>query len=586
MRTLRYANNADGVAIGGNRMRNLLSVTCALAGALTLPVWQYAFACTPPETFYTPSNFELVQEADAIVVAVAVREEKGDSDDTDDTDVVFQVDSVLKGLPPSEVRQSRSRLGQPVKSDPGTIWLPHPDGYSGTCLRTTFQKGEKYVLFLEAENDATYVVALFPRTRVNEDFYGLDSLWMRTIFYYLNVQKSYDSMEQLDALKQRYKQLVGPQLNEIDRQLAINIWVHLNYISPFKPTPYLVDTWTSLSEGLERPYTVDWHDSLSELGSDDYDVRLWTGGPTSYLKRQSLLSLAIGNHPNAMSLFDELSKRALPSAVEIGAAARFFSRHDRYADAFDLTNEHALRLLASASPREASDFYSNVQHLGHFPDDYETRRWQTDNYVQPRWPELIHAMNLVIESRYGLNITLVPEEEVRALRPKNYRSRPDVTLILARLQDEEVVAWATEQLTSYLEHEDEIEDELLELPVDVLIGSYGLGKEELRPTVERFFCSNENIRFKMITRIGLQPNHHTEHLLFRFAGYDNLEKHEWANVVDAIAMFVSADQRAYLLRAGWRPTDAHKLLLAFVKGEPIVVRGEFVKKYRQPIVCP
>ncbi len=157
-----------------------------MAGALS-SVWILvlsidASACSVSDDYYKPSNFELVQESDAIVIARAAREEKGRGDNTD---VIFHVTASLKGLPTSEVRETWAGLGETETSDPGELQNAHPEAYGGPCTRRTFERDSEYVLFLRQADDGTYHVSSFPFARVSEDFLGMDSLWMKTIQYYL-----------------------------------------------------------------------------------------------------------------------------------------------------------------------------------------------------------------------------------------------------------------------------------------------------------------------------------------------------------------------------------------------------------------
>ncbi len=84
--------------------------------------------------------------------------------------------------------------------------------------------------------------ALWTFGRGAEDYAGPDSLWVRALSLYINIQQTeLDRMAALDVLAGRLPRLEAPEAPAADRQLAWDIRDHLSSLSPDKPTAYLVN---------------------------------------------------------------------------------------------------------------------------------------------------------------------------------------------------------------------------------------------------------------------------------------------------------------------------------------------------------
>src|SRR4051812_47894657 len=94
-------------------------------------------ACSVTSDYVRPSNFELVQIADVILVASAVSEGKVG----DEPSVAFAVESAVKGEAPSRLVLPGADLGQPRPSNLADLSGPNPEAMAGTCNRVTFRKG-------------------------------------------------------------------------------------------------------------------------------------------------------------------------------------------------------------------------------------------------------------------------------------------------------------------------------------------------------------------------------------------------------------------------------------------------------------
>src|SRR5689334_8445429 len=78
--------------------------------------------------YFQPSNFEIVQDADAIVVATAMREISGQQ-----PMVEFRVDQVVKGPAIAKFTNRFARIGQTQPSDPNVLDQANPEAYFGSC---------------------------------------------------------------------------------------------------------------------------------------------------------------------------------------------------------------------------------------------------------------------------------------------------------------------------------------------------------------------------------------------------------------------------------------------------------------------
>ena len=117
----------------------------SLAGlAAWLSFSPVAQACSTADSYVPPSGFELVEMADAIVVATAIDGSKVEVDGN--THVRFRVESVLKGDPPKEFDNDGYVLVDPKSKD-------EQEYYGGMCGRSGFTQGHTYVVALRKTPD-------------------------------------------------------------------------------------------------------------------------------------------------------------------------------------------------------------------------------------------------------------------------------------------------------------------------------------------------------------------------------------------------------------------------------------------------
>lgn len=475
-----------------------------LAGLMLAAPAGAAMACSVTADFVRASNYELVENADAVVVVTA---DHGIGDGDAPGAVAFRIDEAWKGAPPAEVTMHSARLGRVDPSDPDSIESAHPESFMGPCSRYTFERGKRYVLFLKQgdgnpawEPDGWYAVAsVFGRS--SEDYAGPDSLWARAIRTYLEVQRNPDRMAALADLGQRLPALESAVASEDDRKLAADMRDHLSSLSPDKPTAYLLEAYEALSRGESPRFTVRGPEANREGGAADaltdliFDIRR----PAFDIERQKqsiLLSLVNGDHPDAAPLFAGLLADR-PDPATLGLGIRYLSNNGPIRPAFDLVETEVMRRIGGLADEEAGQLVSDVSRaMTGENHDHEARDelWRFDPHVAARWPET--ALSLFWDGARRDSGGGGFAAELDVLRLSDYRARPEVTLALAETFDEEVEGWAIAEASRLAPAADWLNrDDPLRLPLRTLAAAYG---EDRNAALVRVWCSGESGRI-MVT---------------------------------------------------------------------------------------
>lgn len=486
-----------------------MRVVASIVVGLTL--WSSAtaaLACSVTEGFVRSSSYELVEQADAVVVAVA-DSQSGDSE-AFDTAVTFRIERAFKGRPPATIVMDSARLGRIAPSDPGDLTVPHPETMHGACSRYTFQRGGRYVLFLREGEGGSQPEGWYAMRpifwRGAEDYAGPDSAWVRALNLYMDIQREQpDRMAALDALAGRLPSLEVPGASATDRQIALDIRDHLSSLSPAKPTPYLVSAYEALERGESPRFPVRSPEADREGGMVEaltdliFDVR----HPEFDMERARtfvLLSLANGEHPDALPLFERLLA-AGPDSRTLGLSVRYLSKSGQYRRAFEIVETEVMRRLGGLPDAEARALVGDVAEAMRGPDyvyDQDNEAWRTEPYVLARWPETALSLYWDMERR-GVEMRF--QAEVAYLRTPDYRARPEVTLALATQFDEDVEVWAIEELqnatpsANWLKREDPAW-----LPVRALVRASG---EDRDAALIRFYCSGRSGRNMTVQTLGV-----------------------------------------------------------------------------------
>lgn len=559
-----------------------------LAGVASCLLGTEAGACSVGEGFVRSSSYELVEQADAVVVAVADSQTSGSEDW--DTGVTFRIEQAFKGQPPAVIIMGNARLGRTTPSDPNDLTVPHPETMAGACSRYTFQRGGRYVLFLRKGDGGNQPVGWYAMQptfwRGAEDYAGPASAWARALTLYIQIQgEQPDRMAAMDALAGRLPLLEATGASAADRQIALDIRDHLSSLSPNKPTPYLVRAYEALERGESprfpmRSPEADREGGMAEALTDlIFDIRR----PEFDMERAKtfvLMSLANGEHPDALPLFERLIAGG-PDSRTLGLSVRYLSKSGQYRRAFEIVETEVMRRMGGLPDEEAGALVGDVAVAMRGSDhvyDQNNEAWRTEPYVLARWPET--ALSLYWDrERRGSEAAF--KAELEELRPADYRARPEVTLALANQHDEPVRVWAIKELDSVTPAANWLEDEdPAWLPLRILVRAFG---KERDTALVRFYCSGDSGRVMTVQTLGLWGDTLDIDLLQRMLVTVRQDKNEADTVHRALSTLYGrhAADRGGLFGLG-SAGSAYDTLIKSMTGAPITDYDGTV----QPIRCP
>ena len=568
-----------------------LALACVAAIVLQAFVTQVAYACSVTDDYVRPTNFELVQITDAIVVATAMRAIKSEPVGA----VEFRVDKTLKGPAPKTFTGAFAYLGKPRLGDPNDIGMSHPEGHAGACNRTTFAKGKQYVMFLNKGDKGEFHAGGPAFSRVNEDYFGDDSLWVRTIRTYLDIQRMYGPMEQLAVLEALLQEKLKGQKTPTREAEARDILDHLRSRSPWKPTEYLVQTFETLERGEEPKYGVRSRAADRE-NSDAQDLTdLLTGQdrPPDKMSRADemyfvLRSLVLGEHRGASPLFDRLLSVARVPPRTLGLGIRFYAKNGQYRRAYGLIESRAVVVLTTAQRDDALQLVANI-YAAQRGDDYGDRkeRWRSDPYVAAEWPEFDLGLYWLQVRMFGEQHTL-GGDAAREIPIVDYRARPLLTL--ARRYDQKAEAWAIQQVLdekarkaweAKKEEDRYNKEDPAWLPIAVLVRGYG---DERAAALTRVACQGSSRRLALIAALGQWGDSLAVAWLARIAatpGLPDEEREELAKAAARLFARETADGTASLF-GSLAGRSEYELLEQIIGRKEITDIGEKVA----PLRCP
>ncbi len=524
-------------------------VASALAGLIVWATGTAALACSVTGEFVRSSSYELVERADAVVVAVADSQTAGSEEW--DTRVTFRIEQALKGEPPATVLMNNARLGRTTPSDPDDLTTAHPETFEGGCSRSTFQRGGRYVLFLRDGEGVREPLGWYPMDptfgRGAEDYAGPDSLWVRALSLYISIQQTEpDRMAALDVLAGRLSRLEAPEAPAADRQLAWDIRDHLSSLSPDKPTAYLVNAYEALERGESPRFSVRGPEANREGGMADamtdlvFDIRQ----PDFDIERQKaaiLMSLVNGEHPDALPLFERLLATG-PSPRTLGLTVRHLSGNGQYRRAFEIVETEVMRRLGGLPDDQALALIDDVAVAMRGPGyvyDQDNEAWRTEPYVLALWPET--ALSLYWDARRRTGEGGGFSAELVALRPADYRARPEVTLALAEGFDEPVRNWAITEVDRLSPTADWLADDPpLELPLRVLVLDYG---DERTAALIRTWCSGESGQILTRKALGAWGDELDIDLLMRMLASPRLNEDDRDHTRRSLAVLFGRNSR-------------------------------------------
>ena len=176
-------------------------------------------ACSVTPGYLMPSNFELVRDAEAIVLAKAVRALRQD-DRVEQFE--FEVAKVLKGTLEQKTLTLPGNDRWLGPSEPGNFSKARPGAFRGACIAYDYNLHSQFILFLRRK-DGMWLVSGPPFTRVNEEVSGTDAPWTQAVVHYARIA----ALKTADLQKQALRRLadeggnIDGLVQDIDRHFHL-----------------------------------------------------------------------------------------------------------------------------------------------------------------------------------------------------------------------------------------------------------------------------------------------------------------------------------------------------------------------------
>lgn len=561
----------------------------ALVMVLGVPV--AARACSPVQGYIRPTSFELLQIADAVVVARAGS--GGVLEYGSGRAATFQPEFSIKGPLPKRI-ESWGSIGKVAPSDPKAVGEPHPDSMRGACIRQTFTAGSRYVLFLDEGSDGAYRIAGLPFTPVAEDYAGEASPWTKTLRAYLAIQTSRPPEQWSEAMMQRLKTLMTRPRSAVDDAEARDAMSYLVAVSPTKPTADLIEAYHAVEAGRTPRYVVDERNfkTADAAFASLLSPATFSAERARNYREQLLTVLAKGGHADAAPVFDELLQRPTIPVADLEATLIFLANNDQYRRAYGLIETRALAALARATPDEAGELLTTIGEVQQGPgysEDDSTARWRSDPYVAAAWPRLALDLSRFMRGRGDVGYGGAYSNAVAAIPSTDYRANPERTRVLAANYDQAVLDWAKGELTdeakrvAWAKAEPDTDDDPAALPVQVTVLAFGEDRDAL---LAKVVCQSSERRNLVVAMFAEYGDHLDRDWLTRLALVPGLTEDDWRLTAYAAA-------RLY----GREVADAHGLapwgyslewLEAVIKRDRVALgkSSQIGEPLLTPVACP
>ena len=201
-----------------------------------------ATACSPGPDYVAPTNFELVQLADAIVIARLSRLENGETG--------FELVEILKGpQEPASFYEINPRLSSDFPSHPYSLQSENSSDGGGSCSRGSYADGKLHLLFYSKhQNTGTYFQGVTIYGRDSEDIESMGAFWLKVVRTYLDIQARYNPMEQIDQLRRLRRRMLAQPISPQNVSWIVDIENHLVSPTPRKPMEFLLEMHKSLRQ--------------------------------------------------------------------------------------------------------------------------------------------------------------------------------------------------------------------------------------------------------------------------------------------------------------------------------------------------
>lgn len=387
-----------------NRFQGALGVLSILFCLTPLPSW----ACSPVFNYLQPSNYELVKSTYAIVLAKVLKFEPSSAVPGQST-VLFQVEHILKG--PFTGNTLVDQWGYDAfygRSEEGSFTKARPGAYKGSCIAHDYRVGHRYLLFLQAPDDA-WRISGPPFTRVNEEVDGLDSPWVVAVSEYIRIASLDDYEREKDALK--LVQVRGSERKD--------------------PKRYPAAIMADLDHHFSSPSQYKSFDDLMEMYTE-----------ANYEKQRSRVLWAFynGKHPEARPLM-----RQLLAQGDLGPSGQVAAYLGRVEDRTSV--ESLIRVYLAPASRARPEWQDRWQ-----PWIIQALLATANESHKTRILEVFKAADDWAAGRLAQWFARYPSPDaLAALRERRDRidliSRDQINYALAGAGDPDVVKWADQMLS-------------------------------------------------------------------------------------------------------------------------------------------
>jgi hypothetical protein len=172
-------------------MRILASALAFVLAAGAAP----ALACTPAPGYAVPTNLELAQTADLVLLGEVAGGSSGAALEPQASRIEVRPIAALKGLTPTgNLVLTGMQLARPgdrtaaATSDPLAFGDAHPAAYTGACIRRVFPAGARVLFFLERV-DGEWAPAGGPFSRWAEDVESDTAPWVQLASFYIEAAR-------------------------------------------------------------------------------------------------------------------------------------------------------------------------------------------------------------------------------------------------------------------------------------------------------------------------------------------------------------------------------------------------------------
>ena len=200
-------------------MRHLLSAAALALVATPLS----AYACSVAAGYRVPTNMELVEGADLILLGTVT---DGDFEPAgpEQRRIAIEPVEALKGAMPSAPIALPAMIATDDAaqlSNPYELEQAHPQSLAGACVRYIFPRGSRVLFFLDRQ-DGEWQLSGGPFSRWAEDVLTDDAPWLQAVRFYVAVAKLPEE-ERAAALAARRDELAAIDDDPVAQLIAADI---------------------------------------------------------------------------------------------------------------------------------------------------------------------------------------------------------------------------------------------------------------------------------------------------------------------------------------------------------------------------